>query len=653
MMTIDIKATKAAPEQTPSERYALKSMDKKSKIPLLIGGFATGIVLYVKSLFMEGAARPEPLPEPSNPQESDQGQGRAAPLRLVSASDDIITGSIGAAPEGESGDKGRSSFAMRSGSGSLELVDDAPLRFHTNLRSNWDTFAVSPVIPMPSNDNIGDRSAPPVAGGGGGAAGNPNDDRKRNEDDDDADTEADPDNRAPKVTGPVYLRDVVGCATMVIALSDLLRNVNDPDGDVLSVTELSVSSGTLTSSGAEWIYRGGALGPVTIAYKVTDGHYVVQQTATFSVLAQPPIYGDEADNVLLGTLCNDQIAGQGGDDNIDARAGDDIVDGGDGDDHIVGGAGHDIIYGRAGNDIVLGGTGNDLISGGAGDDRLFGEDGDDTIFGDEGNDILDGGDGNDILVGGSGHDHVEGGAGHDTIEGGDGDDRLRGSAGNDRMAGHGGDDEVDGEDGDDLLLGGEGSDVVRGGAGDDVVVAATDQAIDVYCGDEGNDTISYADAKQGLLIDLAAGRATGVEIGEDTISGFEHVIGGRHDDVFVAGAASVTFEGNGGSNEFVFGASAEPHHPVALYEIIDFKPGDLIKMSRYDIFEEVIDEAESALERVYGERIDEDDAAIRYRRDELNNIDKTIIEADLDGDQKYEITIALNGNHALLIVENP
>ena len=95
----------------------------------------------------------------------------------------------------------------------------------------------------------------------------------------------------------------------------------------------------------------------------------------------------------------------------------------------------------------------------------------------------------------------------------------------------------------------------------------------------------------------------------------------------------------------------EPHPAIIFHEIVDFKPGDLIKMSKYDIFEEVMDQAEDALEQIYGEKIDEDGASIRYRRDH-DNIDRTVIEADLNGDNEYEITIALHGNHALLLVEN-
>ena len=500
---------------------------------------------------------------------------------------------------------------------------------------------MSPVIPTPSNDNYSS-GQPSVRvlelsadGGSASRAKPPTDDDLPGDEDEDnePDVDADVDNRAPRVTAPVYLKDVIGCSTLVIGLTQLLGNAEDPDGDVLTVRELSVSSGTLTQSGAEWIYSGGPLGPVTIAYKVSDGQYAIQQTAHFSVLAQPPIYGDDADNVLLGSMCSDEIAGMDGDDNIDARAGHDVVDGGTGRDHIVGGAGDDVLYGRDGNDLIFGGIGNDHIFGGAGDDRLFGEAGDDVVFGDDGDDLL------------------SGGVGHDILDGGDGDDQLEGGVDNDKLIGGAGNDQLAGGDGYDVIQDGSGSDIVEGGSGDDTLIAATDQAADEFDGGSGEDTLSYAETVEGVRVDLNEGDATGVEIGEDSISGFENVVGGSGDDVFIAGSEAATFAGNGGNNEFVFGSSATPEHPIAFYEILDFKPGDLIKMSKYDIFEKVMDQAQDELESIYGEKIDEDGASIRYRRDH-DNPDRKVLEADLNGDAEYEITITLYGNHALLIVDN-
>ena len=68
--------------------------------------------------------------------------------------------------------------------------------------------------------------------------------------------------------------------------------------------------------------------------------------------------------------------------------------------------------------------------------------------------------------------------------------------------------------GDDTLTGGGGPDSLHGGEGRD--------RLD---GRAGEDTVSYADRRAGVTVDLAAGRA-----GEDAVSGLEVVVGGAGDD---------------------------------------------------------------------------------------------------------------------------
>ncbi|MBY0257644.1 cadherin-like domain-containing protein, partial [Methylobacterium sp.] len=233
-------------------------------------------------------------------------------------------------------------------------------------------------------------------------------------------------NRAPVSSGPVHLADTTGCALLAIALNDLLRTVQDPDGDALSVRNLTVSSGVLTRDGDGWLFDGDAPGPVTITYEVTDGALSIAQTAIFAVVDRNAVTGSDGDDIILGTLCADAIDGGGGADIIDARAGSDIVDGGPGDDHIVGGDGDDTILGGAGDDVIFAGAGADVVSGGTGNDRIFGEDGDDILSGDAGDDLIDGGEGNDILLGSTGSDTLFGDAGNDRIDAGDGSDLVLG-----------------------------------------------------------------------------------------------------------------------------------------------------------------------------------------------------------------------------------
>ncbi|GEP12551.1 calcium-binding protein [Methylobacterium gnaphalii] len=367
-------------------------------------------------------------------------------------------------------------------------------------------------------------------------------------------------NRAPTTSGAVRLADMAACALTPIALSDLLRNVEDPDGDSLSVRNVTASSGSLARDGDGWVYDADGLGPVTITYEVTDGELFVTQTAVFKVVASAPMIGTDGDDLLLGTLCADEIDGRGGNDIIDARASSDIINGGTGDDHIVGGAGDDVILGGDGNDVVFAGTGADRVSGGTGSDRIFGEEGDDILFGDAGDDLLDGGDGSDILVGGTGNDLLLGDMGDDQLDGSEGADVAFGGAGRDVVSGGIGDDHLEGGTGDDVLSDGQGRDAVMGQDGDDVLVAALDGEADRFDGGEGTDTLDLSGTTSGVTVDLIAGTSEATETGRDQLVSIEDVRGGSGGDTLSGNAASNAISGGAGVDRISGGAGDDVLH---------------------------------------------------------------------------------------------
>jgi Ca2+-binding RTX toxin-like protein len=318
------------------------------------------------------------------------------------------------------------------------------------------------------------------------------------------------------------------------------------------------------------------------------------------------------------------IAG-GGDDSLTGSDADEGLLGGDGDDRLDGRAGEDTLDGGAGCDALFGGDGHDLISGGAGADTLRGAAGADTLLGGDGADDVAGGAGDDLLVGGEGDDVLDGGAGDVVLLGGAGDDVLRDGAG---------------------------SDVVRGGDGEDRVVAALDAAADAYDGGAGEDTLDLSAATLGLRVDLVAGQVSGIEVGEDTISGFERVQGGAGDDHFLAGSQPVTLAGGGGSNVFEFAPEAGAAGLVAaLHEILDFRLGDRIRLAQVDLFERALERFEDRFESVYGDA-DDDRPSVRWRLEEIDGgATRTTVEADFDCDDTYEMTIVLGGRHLLSLVE--
>ena len=244
-----------------------------------------------------------------------------------------------------------------------------------------------------------------------------------------------------------------------------------------------------------------------------------------------------------------------------------LLEGNGGNDDLHGGAGADEMYGGskptgivsaphvstvADNDVLHGGAGDDRMWGNSGDDKLFGEADNDTLYGGRGNDLVDGGDGDDVLYGNSG------------------DDELR-----------------DG-DGDDLVFGNSGDDLVVAGEGDDS-----------YDGGSGFDTIDFSGAKQGITLDLSKHTAEGM--GNDTLKGFEKVVGSSFDDVMkgskngewlVGGDGNDTLRGLGGADTLTGGTGKDTFQWLAkdvvddkgnslgVDVVTDFEKGDVLDFSK-------------------------------------------------------------------------
>ena len=364
---------------------------------------------------------------------------------------------------------------------------------------------------------------------------------------------------------------------------------------------------------------------------------------------------------------------------------------------LMAGAGNDEVQGSAEDEEIHGNSGDDLIAGAGGDDSLFGGEGSDHLSGGDDADTVEGGAGSDTVVGDldQATDSYDGGAGIDTldysaalmavvidlvaanasgdeigsdsitnfevIKTGAGADEIIGSGGNDTLVGSGGDDIITGGGGADTLLGdagndvmsdGLGADAVLAGAGDDVVHAAADMADDCYEGDTGFDTLDYSQSAHGVLIDLNTGAATGFDIGQDIVDGFEKVVCGDGADKITAGAEAVVVQGGGGADTFEFQIPAGSSGAEVIHQILDFMVGDRIEMSKYRIFEEVIDTLEDRFEDVYGDQESAEALPIRVRHEGTDELKKTLIDVDMDQDQHYEMTINLTGHHVLMIVEN-
>ena len=410
-------------------------------------------------------------------------------------------------------------------------LDLAPINF-----SVLDTLSFRPAAL-----NVG---ATPGSGSGGGGSGGGGGGNTGGGDggDDDVDPRR---NAAPVVTGPVLLGSLTLSSALLIGLPELLRNAHDDDGDVLSVTGLTVSQGRITQlPDGKFLFVAGRedTGAVTFTYKITDGTDGVTGEAKLTLVAPA---GTQTSPVGSGTLVGTPYA-----DTLIGTPYPDVIDAMDGDDLVVGRESRDIIFGGAGNDRIIAGDGDDIVLAGAGDDVVFGGKGNDTLLGEEGSDVLLGEEGEDTLVGG---------------------------------------------EGDDVLAGGKDSDRIDGGDGCDVIVAEVCDGDDVADGGAGTDTFDIASTSANAVIDLAAGRAWSAEIGNDVILNIENAIGGSGDDIIVASEDRNELTGGAGDDIFVFRTVASIGRSHGRDRITDFEAGDKIDLD--DIAKGLEDTVEDAFQQ--------------------------------------------------------
>ncbi len=194
--------------------------------------------------------------------------------------------------------------------------------------------------------------------------------------------------------------------------------------------------------------------------------------------------------------------------------------------------------------------------------------------------------------------------------------------------------------------------VLDDASGDTVKGAAVDQHFD---GGAGVDTLNYSKAEHALDIDLIAATATGDDIGHDTFANIEHFVGGAGDDHFTVGNGSYVLEGGGGEDLFTFAA---PNAGSEIHvEIRGFEVGDLIQMSKYDIYEQSANAEDDQFQAIYADNEDDNPGAttqdavapIRVRYETIHDIHKTYVETDLDDSGVYHTVAEIDGCHQLVI----
>ena len=663
-MLIEVKTTQEQDtEPKGAKRFEFSMAERLTRLPAYFALMIVGIAAYIRSITAAQASTPE-MDDRTGNRDGNAGQPRDGQMAQI---DDLVASGVDGTETGSVEDAaGRRGLGIEPGNAwpAAFVVPDFP-QFHfvepSFHAAGPRSFSPAALMGSPVNDNFGgysgspasDGSSPVVIGGADPASFDndnveePGDTGSDDDDDNDNNNGGGPGNRAPVVMGPVRLNDVFAGQVVLIALVHLLRGASDPDGDALSVEDVVITGAKLVASAEGWLLQteSGMVGPVIMTYRVTDGEAWVNQEAILEIVRKVLALGDD-DDLVVGSPFDDDIFGFGGEDIIDALAGNDHVDGGDGNDHINGGDGDDVLIGGLGNDVIFGGNGNDLIRGGEGDDRLFGEAGDDTVFGDAGDDHIEGGDGKDHLDGGEGDDAIHGGDGIDRLIGAAGNDMLDGGQADDLLEGGDGNDTLKGGEGDDVLADGEGNDTVQGEAGDDTMVAGAGD--DIMDGGEGHDTLDLSAAEMDMVIDAVGGTSYSEELGTDSFASVEELVGGTGNDMFIVGGAAVVLSGGGGKNTFVF--EVTQNNPGlsdnVVHKILDFVVGDRVRVRDYDLDREAQNAERDLFESIYGDDKDDwlqSDVPLQVLHELIDDEDWTIIIADLNDDNVYDLAVNIQG----------
>ena len=601
---------------SPRRKYELEEREEtRSGLYVAIGSVLAGSLMLMRNvLFGEPAdARPSPQNAATPVAGGTVGDNAAAASRPTENSEEEA---LDAEEDAEQGASQPNTF-LKSSSGVVKIYDgplaSAARRGTTLTPADNDNEQLYSAqhgqrVDLSSFDtDFADWSG--VSPHGGASGGHDGSSR----DDDEEPTPPARINRAPVVAAPVVLAALAMNQSTLIATSDLLKNVIDPDGDPLTIQGLTASSGQLVARGNGHYAFMPSLGDtssVIFTYDVSDGESRTPHLAHLDLTpaTATPIQGTETGDTIVGSSSADTIEGLDGDDLILGREGDDIILGGPGNDTLIGGDGNDVLYGDAGDDVIYGGAGNDWLFGGDGNDILFAEAGDDVIFGEAGNDHLFGGDGKDVLFGGSGSD---------VLDGGNGDDR------------------------------------VFGDEGDDVILASDDDGDDHYDGGAGTDTYDASGVTGAVTVDLVQGQTSGAA-GRDIITNIENVIGSSGDDTIVANDAVNELSGGAGADVFGFRSSKAVGYGYGNRDkILDFEVGDRIDL------DDISDEFEDAVEDHFQDQdirkfvlIGQHDefsrpGQIRFKYDELDGQAVTIIQGNIDGDSDAEFELELIGTYVL------
>ncbi len=356
----------------------------------------------------------------------------------------------------------------------------------------------------------------------------------------------------PNTTVDVSVNLAAGTATGFASIAGV-ENATGGSGDDTFIGDIN---NNIFVGGAN---NNGALDGDTYSLAGTSAGAVITQTsATSAEAGTDTLSGIEN---FTGSQGNDVITVNGGQNTVDGQGGDDTLNAGGGNDRVFGGAGNDtIIYNVGGGaDAVNGGAGSDTLQilGSAPPNAVTVSYNGTSISNVAGGaisnvesvtiDLLGGS--NDTLTYSGGSQAVTVNiatstasgftlfAGVENVAGGGGGDTLTGDAQSNTLSGNGGND---------TLNGGAGADTLNGGANNDIFVASIGDGNDIITGGAGADTLDLSATSAAAIVTTIL--ATSADIGSDTLSQLENVIGSSGGDTITLNGNANVIQGRGGAD---------------------------------------------------------------------------------------------------------
>ncbi|QQA44034.1 right-handed parallel beta-helix repeat-containing protein [Pelagovum pacificum] len=443
--------------------------------------------------------------------------------------------------------------------------------------------------------------------------------------------------------------------TLIAGIVGIVTGDGTAPGAGLTVTGNTITAAAVNSDSI--FVTGPGFGPLPDGFDPIDATVDLSgNTYTTGKGVQLRGTGEADDFSGFGTSGQDQFSGYGGEDLFVYGPGGDSYDGGDDVDTVDATAETDDIVADLSAGTLEVGT--DASTSLASIERFLSGAGDDTITGNSADNTIDAGAGNDVVIGASGDDDLRGGTGTDTISYANDTAGLQVVLNSFAIGAGIGADFLSGFEN---LEGGQGDDTLTGDSGDNVFFATLGS--DSINGAGGSNTYDASGSTNRVIADLGFGTAGGSDVGVDSLTNIQNLVGGLADDQLTGDGNANTIDGGigndilsggGGSDSIVGGSGNDRIVAGDGDDEIDggAGSGDTLVMSG-DRSDYLIDFVNGMIEDLKGTEGTDSFTGIEFLEFKDRTIEFSPAEPDgsfdFDGDLASDVfVIRANGSHELL-----